>query len=980
MDVDLLRPGTVPISPETVLWFEFLLDKNLLLKHLEKPTADPTPIELINKFTIAIFESFKNEVKRPEVEGCDPIILIGENNTERLTTKYSKKSIALKILSLKVAAFIKWDLIELMTLPFKVQVNVLQDLLYFTNKHTFIEIPNVENYDLNIVSKEFLFALLMYYRWLISTCMRRIFCQIPSRLNGEMTPMEESYFCTDDNIEKSLTFLNNALTWKEIPLMLSFECFVMLTENNEGVEHDWQQAQYISRNEFSAQINYELGCFYFYRENYDLAKLHFQNTLEFYNQIIDKVGFANFKTENLEGYVVACRTQTDGSNRNLLHAFSVCVANQYMGILNVFLEDNKYREIPLNHRINLELDIIAAQSSGKFAIARDLLPKIQSLNAIRCVLEQKGTHNYNFISEKNQDFLVWAALAVWDHISMYEKKLLSTYFLQLAIAHKIPDLLKKAASQEKLQNIINDDLICAYNESANDVKIPALLENSCWDFPELNIRRNPKLEIRTLEHQLIINYDPIQIRDLLVKVTMKNTNRAIWKLNPKWELPIPLQSVIASLPRGFLQDYGFVLLAKAREMTVAKDWTTSLVLLRALENEIQHANADLPHITKLHKLVGWEILLVEVTQLLEECPAPPIDKQTLANSCKACLETNDSVLPRTEVTEQCVLCLLNLGYWDFFVNLDKRFIYFELGKAIAIACQDLNKYKGPKKFSKDLWDLTLPAFIMPPSQSKKTNSGGGSLLVHREIPVNNTKMTILSFFSRLRDGNALRVVISLLTKLYNVLRDEASLELNVEYGNLWPAVVSNANSYVIEAVSEVLLQIVDQALKFYPYNVSWLRLIGDINFVEEKFENALNYYLKSLIICNEYFNIPIRQDDHIYRRMIKSCASLGYYTQAAVLCQFLDEPDYLSAFRFLSEQKNCNDAVDAYYNYFWDTNILEFLIHIHQKKGEFHRRKKAVEIMGLLELNANNNDEILREASNHRKSTFLRALCKQFVY
>lgn len=36
MDVDLLRPGTVPISPETVLWFEFLLDQELLKKHLEK--------------------------------------------------------------------------------------------------------------------------------------------------------------------------------------------------------------------------------------------------------------------------------------------------------------------------------------------------------------------------------------------------------------------------------------------------------------------------------------------------------------------------------------------------------------------------------------------------------------------------------------------------------------------------------------------------------------------------------------------------------------------------------------------------------------------------------------------------------------------------------------------------------------------------------------------------------------------------------
>lgn len=39
MDVDLLRPGTVPISPDTVLWFEFLLNEDLLLKHLQKPTC-----------------------------------------------------------------------------------------------------------------------------------------------------------------------------------------------------------------------------------------------------------------------------------------------------------------------------------------------------------------------------------------------------------------------------------------------------------------------------------------------------------------------------------------------------------------------------------------------------------------------------------------------------------------------------------------------------------------------------------------------------------------------------------------------------------------------------------------------------------------------------------------------------------------------------------------------------------------------------
>lgn len=124
----------------------------------------------------------------------------------------------------------------------------------------------------------------------------------------------------------------------------------------------------------------------------------------------------------------------------------------------------------------------------------------------------------------------------------------------------------------------------------------------------------------------------------------------------------------------------------------------------------------------------------------------------------------------------------------------------------------------------------------------------------------------------------------------------------------------------------------------------------------------------------------MRNDDHVFRRMIKSCMALGCYTQAAVLCQFLEEPDYALAFHILAEQKLCNDAVDAYYHCFFDTNILEYLIHLHHKKGEFQRRKKAIQIMGMLELNSNNNEEILRETNNLRKSMFLRSLIKQYVH
>lgn len=39
-----------------------------------------------------------------------------------------------------------------------------------------------------------------------------------------------------------------------------------------------------------------------------------------------------------------------------------------------------------------------------------------------------------------------------------------------------------------------------------------------------------------------------------------------------------------------------------------------------------------------------------------------------------------------------------------------------------------------------------------------------------------------------------------------------------------------------------------------------------------------------------------------------------------------------------------------------------------------------IKVIGLLELNSNNNEEIQREAANIRKAKFLRALAKQYVY
>lgn len=133
--------------------------------------------------------------------------------------------------------------------------------------------------------------------------------------------------------------------------------------------------------------------------------------------------------------------------------------------------------------------------------------------------------------------------------------------------------------------------------------------------------------MKVIEQQIISTYNYQELRELLLKIATKCTGRPIWKINPKWELPIPLQSVLNSLPKGFLQDFGFVMLAKARELMLSKDWDSSLEMLKVLEGEVQSGSGNV--VAKLSRLIKWEILLVQISKLLEEWPAPHMGKEVL---------------------------------------------------------------------------------------------------------------------------------------------------------------------------------------------------------------------------------------------------------------------------------------------------------------------------------------------------------------
>lgn len=119
--------------------------------------ADPSPTDLIIKFM-----TINNDHKDPEIK-----IIDGESidTLSNITPNWTHKNLALKILSLKVAAYLQWDLdIIEKKLPLPLQVNLLQDLFFITSD-AIVEIPGIPDYQLTTISDQLLFTIVLYHRW-----------------------------------------------------------------------------------------------------------------------------------------------------------------------------------------------------------------------------------------------------------------------------------------------------------------------------------------------------------------------------------------------------------------------------------------------------------------------------------------------------------------------------------------------------------------------------------------------------------------------------------------------------------------------------------------------------------------------------------------------------------------------------------------------------------------------------------------------
>ncbi|XP_063616443.1 integrator complex subunit 8-like [Cydia splendana] len=1052
MVVDLLRPGSTPISQDKIRFFEFLLDQKLLEEHLRYPNPEPSATDLIVEFlSVDVSNDIRDGPATFDHVSMSPLQSLHSSCRPNI----SRKQLALKVLALKVASSLNWNLdtFEAKLTPF-IQRQLLQDLVFMAADGAFSVPP--QEISINIIQKPHMqFALTLYHRWILRYPAKAAFTEKFAKLpfmHFPSIPLEKTYPPMNLNMEKilkmnendciqSIKYLEEVIAYYDshgnineplqirVPVM---DTFTHMTEDMHNMVHNWDAGSvYVSQYELLMQIHFDLCYNYFFYGHHEKAKKHIlgcrknQKLLEYEKSKgyghgqYDKVpwgnlNYASVSEDDILGYIRALNMGQDllDEDKFLLQRLRESVTNDYKGIIAIFQADNLSREIPMIHRQLIELDIQAAASTSPVSVPKDLMIRVSALNAVRYTLEgglpstfPDFLNKLNTVGVKFFDILFWALAPVlvsnlseddWNKLRMFFLHLATSSqcrlpidgideYLEKHVGDRASEIRTKLICEEHLKAIIIDQI----NIEDKNMDIPCELLANSWDTTDFEYNA-PELDIGRLKKRLVEASSTEDVRICLVQLATMSPSLPLWKHNPYCKPIGNLRVSLAALPRAFLQDFCAVMSGAAQARLEAGDARSALSLLSEIESEARNQLADDndPVLFGLCRALAWEMLLLQVNLLLSEWPHHRLNATVLTNKCKAAIAAADSDAdaPRSQVVLGARLGLLNMCEWELGANAgagagaDAAANAAGVAAALCAACAELQRGKGMRKLPRRLWDHVLNTFNNSIGCQKRLKHTSHHLsLNYADHCIQNLRPYDL-VVQGLREPLAISVVLSLLAKIYNVLVDDPSMELVVEYTELWPNNIANINSYKPRDVLESLIELLERSLKLYPYNSSWLRLYGDAEMAAGRHAAALRRYLCALSVGSQHFATRAPDEDGLVRRAARCCQTLAAPTQAAALCQLPGEPDYTRAFKCLTEKiANAADSMDAYYGCLWNNTLLEVSIATHARRGETGRRARAITAIGALELNANNSDEIQREAAAGRRARLLRALTDQYV-
>uniref|UniRef100_A0A8C1W3Y3 Integrator complex subunit 8 n=1 Tax=Cyprinus carpio TaxID=7962 RepID=A0A8C1W3Y3_CYPCA len=954
--------GSRPCTPPQASCFEFLLDPSLLEQHLRGLHPDPSPVQLI-----------QNQVQPP-----------ADNRRNR----------TLKLMALKVAAHLTWDLNLLekdLTIPV---LNMLLNEFLCVSRVP----PGVKHVDLDLstLPPTTAMAVLIYNRWAIRTIVLSSFPEKqtkpgPHQLNMMSLVQQEKELTENilsvlrEQATDSITVLEGALNIKKdfyIHTLRTLDLLAADPSTANGETESSTAGLRISADHLHCQVHYDLGGIYFQQgcsdpSVYEKAKEHFRKARELLTKLDSSASLCCVDEQRLAGYLSACKTLTEtsdpGESQHTPYGQISCFMrnHDYGALIEAFIRDNVTLSLPHSFRHSIQLELLHKLQQGDRAL-EEVCHKLCVCNAVRDALEGGvlgvSFHQLLIKPSKNTiSFLLEVCTRSLDkeHRSETSKRKMAIFIKTVCNRLEDVSLAFMVSSHKLFMELLQDEekkiLMEQMRKSSATVNLSAKPLPSFYDIPA-----SASVNISQLEQQLILSLDPRHIRQILIELHGM-AERPFWRVNSKWEVPVDYLNVILAIKDNLTRDLVYILMAKGLHCISIKDFAHARQLFTACLELVTEFSPKLRQVM-LNELLLMEVRGHEAGAAEGNMERPPPD---LVSRVRGYLEMRIHDLPlRQIVGEECVVFMLNWRENEYLTlqvpqSLVNSNPYIKLGQLIASTCKELPGPKESRRTAKELWEVVVQICSVS-SQHKRSSDGRVSLLKQRESSMGilpRASSINLQYDFGLQEPLVLTTLISLFVRLHNIVRDDIVNEVTAEHISIWPSSLANLQSVDVEAVVVTLKELVNYALSLNPNNQSWLCTQADIYFVTNQYSAAMHYYLQAGTVCSDYFTKPVPPD--------------VYTDQVAVLCQFLREVDYMTAFKALQEQ-NSHDSMDSFYDYIWDVTILEYLTYIHHKRGESDKRQVAIKAIGQTELNSSNPEEVLQLAAQKRKKKFLQALAKLY--
>nr|XP_027194619.1 uncharacterized protein LOC113789300 [Dermatophagoides pteronyssinus] len=443
-------------------------------------------------------------------------------------------------------------------------------------------------------------------------------------------------------------------------------------------------------------------------------------------------------------------------------------------------------------------------------------------------------------------------------------------------------------------------------------------------------------------------------------------------MNNKWNLQ-KFESILANysntLSQADLRKI-HIILAKANELRKAKYFHESRVLYLSLLEDIQASQPILA------ETIRYELLQTDLEKFF--FPKTKSNAQQIRDLNAKCLEfcrylDTKKFIYFNELAELVCLFLIEYNCNNSILEMINHPV--DMIRFASLLCHLTINQDSRENKAKEFWDFCLGSFILP--TSKYSNN----------FPRIMFSISLADFICKLKKNIiAINMIAASLMKLYFTIKEYSLQPLTMicrKYYDLFP---SSMSTNLINSIdSQLLIITIDQTFRSFicllPDEIVMTRYYTEFLMNENQYTQAMKYLLKIFMYRTYYFTQFehfTSIDEYIIQQMLICAKKLDHHILAAILYQFQTNPDYGHAFKELS-QNNFIDSSDDLYDCIWDITLLEYLIHYHTRRGEDERKQKAIHLISQLDINSNNNEFILEQASNLRKSKLFRMLAKQYL-